>query len=463
MIRYLFTRKPAIAVALLTVIALLCFDTHAYAVSTTDVVEAFKYTYGASKLAYLAATEIVAWNILSRKKDPMGGRGQYIIPIQKRNAGVFVGHAEGGAKTTRRAQPTTTEATFALQEFHGIFDLSWKMLQDARNSEYAFQKALDFMDSSFRRRVFRLLNAEILGYGRGELGILPAADDATQITVRALPMVDEGMIVDLMDASDDDAKVGPTAATVTAIDVRNRAITTGTAGSGTAAGDYFTVADSVSSSGGSLHLAGLGAWISASNPATVVGNLGGINRSTAGNEFWQATVLGNSGTNRPLTEDLMLEGMDTQRERGGSRITDLMSNLKIIRRYHEMLREDVFYSMGKVSPLASGSGLGRDEDTMRGGGEDGGQGETPYMFSGIPWRAEMFMDANRIWGFDRDALTLVHGENDMPAPLSEIFDDMVSYFTPTANTTFEVVSYWQAELVSDRPTALVGWEDIAES
>src|SRR5881394_4545409 len=94
-------------VVVLALFAVLVFPTLALAVSTTDMTQMFKYTYGTDRLLYLAAQEIVLWRILSRKQKPMGGRGQWILPVQKQNAGVFVGHAEGGAKTTRRAQPSS--------------------------------------------------------------------------------------------------------------------------------------------------------------------------------------------------------------------------------------------------------------------------------------------------------------------------------------------------------------------
>lgn len=462
MLTYLFRNHRTASLIALTLFLIFGIDVQAaFAVSTTDVIEAFKYTYGATELAYLASEEIVAWNILSRRQAPLGGRGQFIIPFRTKNAGVFQGHAEGGAKTTRRAQPDTVEATFSLQEFHGVVDISWKMLQDMRNSEYAFEKGLDFVENAQRTRVFRLLNAEVLGYGRGELGILPAADNAAQVTVRALPLVDLGMIVDIMDSTDDATLVAD-GVTVTAIDVAGRQITSSGAAAGSAAGDYYTTADTVGA-GGSLHMTGLGAWIDDANPATVVGNLGGINRATAGNEFWQATVLSNAGVNRPFTEDLGLQLLDTMRERGGKPPSDLISNLKLIRRYHENLREDVFFATnGGPSAFSGKVGLGRDEKAMR-SDKTGGQGETPYHFSGIPWRAEPYMDANRIWALNRDHIWIGHGENELPQPLSEIFDGLTSFFTSTANTTFEIVSYYQGEVICDNPMALAMIEDVSEN
>lgn len=460
MLTYLLVRHRGLALVVFTLLIIFGMDvTHAFAVSTTDVIEAFKYTYGATELAYLASEEIVAWNFLSKRQAPLGGRGAFIIPFRTTNAGVFMGHAEGGAKTTRRAQPDTVEATFGLQEFHGIVDISWKMLQDMKKSENAFERGLDFVEKAQRTRVFRLLNAEVNGYGKGELGILSAADDQTTITVRALPFAEKGMIVDLMDASDDNTLLLD-GVTLTSIDVPNRTITCGSAPTGSAAGDYYTVADTVTSSA-SLHLAGLGAWISTSNPSSCVGNLGGINRSTAGNEFWQATVLSNSGTNRPFTEDLGLQLLDTIRERGGEAPDALMSNLKIIRRYHGDLREDVFFAMNSISELAGKVGTGRDESGMQKGKD--GKGKTIYKFSGIDWHAEPYMDANRVWALNSKNVFIGYGENELPAPLSEVFDGLVSFFTSTANTTFEIVSYWQGEVVCDNPMSLGMISDLSES
>ena len=461
MLTYCFLNSPRwMQIVLLALVGLFFLgDVTMWAASTSDVVNMFKYTYGTDRMLYMAAQEIVMWRILSRKKTPVGGRGQWILPVQVRNSGVFVGHTEAGAKTTRRAQPSTSEATFSLQEFHYIWDVSWKMLQDSRKDEYSFSRAIDFMDTSMRRRMFRLVNADLLGTGKGELGILPAADNQTQVTVRSLPLVDLGMLVDLMD-TDNNTLNGPDGATVTAIDVQNRAITTGTAGSSTGAGDYFTVADSVSSAG-SLHMLGIRAWVDDADPDAEVGDIGGIDRGTAGNEFFESSVLGNSGTNRPLTEDLLLQGQDLCRERGGVLISDYISNLAIIRRYHESLRADTFFALQAVKEFGGKVGVGRDESGMKSG--ENSAGETIYNFSGVPWRAEMFMDANKLIGLNREAFYIGHGENEVPRPLSEIFDDMVPFFTGTSNTTFEVVGYWQAELLGDNPPASFIVEDIAES
>lgn len=456
----LFCRLPRWARTVFAMlIALLALPALASAASTTDVIQMFKYTYGVDRLLYLAAQEMALWKILSRKQTPVGGRGQWIVPIQKQNGGVFVGHAEGGAKTTRRVQPSTMEATFSLQEFHGIWDLSWKMLQDARKDEFSFARAIDFMDESFKRRVFRCLNADLLGTGLGELAVISSAQDSTTPTCRALMLMDQGMLIDWMSSADNDTK-DVAAATVTDLDIPNRQPTLSAALVGSAASDYAVVADSVSAAA-SLHLNGIRAWCDTANPASAVGNLGGIDRTAAGNKIWQGTKLSNSGTNRPLTEDLLLQGLDATRERGGVTVTDLMSNLPLIRRYHESLKADVFFALNAVDALGPNVGIGRDQEKMKSGKDSAG--ETPYAFSGIPWRAEMFFDANKLIGFNREHFYIGHGDNEVPQPLSECFDDMVPFFTSTNNTTFEVVSYWQGELICDNPPANFIIVDVAET
>ena len=108
-----------------------------------------------------------------------------------------------------------------------------------------------------RRRVFRLINADLCGSGLGELAILPAADDQTTVTVNSLPFMDNGMIVDLMDAGDNNT-LHVDGGTVSAIDITESGytVTLGGAASGTAATDYFTVADSVATAA-SLHMNGV--------------------------------------------------------------------------------------------------------------------------------------------------------------------------------------------------------------
>ena len=308
--------------------------------------------------------------------------------------------------------------------------------------------------------MFRLINADLLGTGLGELGVLPAVDDQATVTVDSMPLVDLGMVVDLMDASNNNTKL-ITAEAVLAVDVENNTITQTSAAAGTAAGDYYTVAGTVSSAG-SLHMAGILAWISDANPESVVGNLGGINRSTTGNDFWKASVKSNGGTNRPLTEDLQLAATNSVRKRGGKPVNKWLSNLEILSRYHENLREDTFFALGQVKEFGSGVGVGRDQAAMKQGENE--DGRTVYRFSGVEWHADPFFRSNRLVGFNDEHFWIGHGENETPQVLSECFPGGdIPYFTKTASAYFDIEYYWQAELLCDAPTSAVIIKDLAQS
>jgi hypothetical protein len=426
--------------------------------STTDVIEALKYTYGVDQVLYLVNQEVVCWNMFQKMAKPVGGRGQFIMPIMVQNPGAWKGLAEGGALPSN-LDPDTTEAAFSIQEFAGLYNMSWKLLQDARNSKFAFQTALKMMEAGFRRRVLKLINADLLSDGLGKLGVLPAADDQATITVNALPSVDIGMVVDVMDSGDNNTKHG-NSLTVTAIDAPNRTVTLSGAPSGTAAGDYLVTEDTVATSY-SYHTNGLLGIIDNGNPPSPKGNFGGINRSTAGNEFWQSVVLSNSGTNRALTEDLMMQLEDSVREKGGASLNSYISNLAIVRRYHDLLREDTYFAMGSPKPFDGNVGVGRDGGAQQ-KGKDGGDGRTIYRFSGNPWHVDPYFAANTIIGLDTKHFYIGHGENATPRPVSEIFDN-TPFFRQTSNTTFEVAWYWQGDLLSDNPAAGAKIEDVAES
>lgn len=423
--------------------------------TTTAVLESLKYTYGVNRVLYLFNEESVVYNILSRVKKPMGGRGQFIMPIVTQNPGAFTGIVEGGAIPTPLAMDTA-EALFSLQEYVASYSLSWKLIQDSRNDKFAFQQAVSMLDDGLKRRVFRNLNSDLLGTGKGELFTITGADVSTVVTSAYLPRVEKGMIVDVMDLTDDDAKVGDSL-TVEAVDPIARTVDLSGALTGEAAGDYGVIQDTcdVTSNNPAYHSNGLLGVINSANPAAVVGNYGSINRSTAGNEYWKSVVFGNSGTNRPWTEDLGLQAQDAVREKGGGQLDAWISNLAIVRRYHEALASERFFAMSAPGPL--GGGIGRKKM-----GADSKDGRTPYEFSGIPWHVDPYFTNNTIIGLDTSHFFLGVGENETPRPISEIFEN-VPFFKQTTNATFEVNWYFQMELLSDNPAAGVQIQDIAES
>jgi hypothetical protein len=448
----------------LALLAVLVFPSLTFAVSYTDVVEAFKYTYGVDKMLFLGSIETVMWNLIKRRKKEVGGRGQWLISYQKQNAGVFKGMTEGATLTTRRAQPATAEATFSLVEFEAVWDVTWKMLRQAAKGKDAFETAMTFMDNSIRRRVFRVINSQLCSFtGMGELAILPDADDQTTITVNSLPFADQGMYMDLVDASDNSSLL-LTGVTANDIDVEGRTITvSGSAPSGTAAGDFFVPSGQIAS-GHHYALHGMGAWVSDVNPPAVVGNLGNINRSTVGNRFYQGNVLDNGGTLRAFTEDWLISGENLMRERGGGQPDRYVANSNVLKRYHGDLITDRYVAYNKVQALGAGGekvGFGREGMDLDPTAES--KGETPYLLSGKSFHCEPYFRANRVLGWSDEHFFIGHDGTEVPTPLSEIFENDIPYFTHTGAAKFDVWHYWEAQLLCDNPQAGIQFQDVAES
>jgi hypothetical protein len=427
--------------------------------NTTSVFEkAFKYTYGTNKVLYVGNQEVVLWKLLSRRKAPMGGRGQFIRPVATQNAGAWSGVTENGTIPTP-LDGAFTEATFNLKEFVGSYNISWKLLQDARTDKFAFATGLQLIEDGLRRRIFRNINADLLDDGRGRLAIITGADDGAGLVTSAfLPLVEKGMVVDLMD-TDNDTRHGDSL-TVTAVDPIARTVQLSAAVTGEAAGDCLVIQDTLDDGEtyNSLHTHGILGVVDDADPPSVVGDYGNIDRGTAGNEFWEAVVLSNSGTNRPLTEDLMLQGLDAAREKGAGKLDAIISNLAIQRRYHEMLTAERYFSLSQ--PGAIGGGVGR-KGGQKDGASESSTGESPYEFSGIPWHTEPYFRNNTIVALDTSHFFIGTGENEVPRPVSEIWD--VDTFKRGTTTSFQVEWYYQFQLLSDNPAAAVKFEDIAES
>jgi len=422
--------------------------------STSDVTEALRYRYGAEEVKYLFNDESVLWNILSKRKLGMGGRGQHIIPILTQNPTAFTGITEGGSLPTA-LQPATTEASFSLQEYVGMYNVSWKLIQDARNDQFSFERAVAMLDEGLKRHIMRMLNADLLSDGRGVLAKMPAADNDTTVTLDRPFIGGQGMVVDCMD-TDNDTKNGDSL-TVTANDPINKTITLSGAVASTGANDFFCIEDTCDDDlNNSLHCNGILGIIDNDDPATVVGDYGGVDRATAGNEWWEATVLANGGTNRPWEEDLSLQACDNARLKGGGKIDCWMSNQAIVRRYYEQMAGERFLSISPGQNLSGGLG---PKGTGQAAKDDG---RTVYNFGGIGWHVDPYFEPNTIVGLDKAHLWVGHGDNETPRPISEIFDN-IPFFRQTSNATFEVAWYYQMELLCDAPSRFVKIEDIAES
>ncbi len=267
-----------------------------------------------------------------------------------------------------------------------------------------------------------------------------------------------GMVLDCMD-TDNDTKHDDSAV-VTADDKSvPQFIVDGGGPSSTAALDFWCREDTTDDDvNDALHLNGLLGVISNANPAAVVGNYGGINRSTAGNEFWESPILANSGTNRALTSDLLMQAVHMRRKVGGQNTKSGMSSLAFLmndaieRRYMDLFDALRFVDTGKG---AFDGDVGAKSSTND-------KGLSHFSFSGIPIHVDLFCEANTVFLLDLQTLSIGYTEAKVPKPVSDLFSGVAS-FRNTSNATYETVWYWEGELICTSPRRSVRIDDVAEA
>lgn len=135
--------------------------------ATTDVIEALKYMYGATRVEMILNKKAIFWNDFKKMPVRIGGRGQFITPIYHQLPEGISGITEGGTLPSAR-QPDTSEATFSAQEYAAMVNVTWKLLSDAAGgNKMAFENALSLLDRGLRTSFVQTLSNDMLDDGRG--------------------------------------------------------------------------------------------------------------------------------------------------------------------------------------------------------------------------------------------------------------------------------------------------------
>jgi hypothetical protein len=243
---------------------------------------------------------------------------------------------------------------------------------------------------------------------------------------------------------------------VSGVDYTNNTVTVSGTVTGTAATDFFVRQDTCDDSqNDSLNLNGLLGIVDNDDPAGVVGDYGGIDRATAGNEFWESVVLSNSGTNRTLTEDLILQCQLDIRLRGQGNPDCILTSPGVYRRYYEFFANDRFIMMDQGEMGGMSGELGPK-------GGIGDAGDTALKFSGMTVKVDDFAAANTMLLLDSSTFQIAHGQNRVPQAVSDTFDQ-ANFFAETTSAGFDVRWWWQGELVCKSPASNGKIEDISET
>lgn len=254
--------------------------------------------------------------------------GRYVtFPIRTgRNSGI--GARNEGEALPTAGQQSSAAARVNLKYLYGVVRLTGQTLTLADSNYQAFASALDEEMTGLKRDLAKDQNRQFYGTNLGTMATI-TADAANSITVANAQYLEVGQMIDILDA---------TGVTVRASNRQITAITPTTAPAATVtyngadASATVVATDIVVRTGNvSREVTGMG---------QIVKNTGTLyNIDPTVTPVWKAIVSANGGTNRALTEALMIQTIDQVRTNGGETTVGFTS-LGVRRAYYNLLKTD---------------------------------------------------------------------------------------------------------------------------
>lgn len=249
--------------------------------------------------------------------------GKYVtFPVHvRRNSGI-------GSRLEAEALPNPGQQGYAsaqlnLKSAYGAIELTGQAIDMADSDPKAFAKSVDEEMERLRVDLKKDMNRQVYGDGTGAIGTVSAAGTGVNtVSVADARLFQIGAVVDLVTLP---STVVASARTVTAVDITNKTVTLSGATFNAAIGQII------------VRQGSLNREITGFN--SIVRNTGvlyGINPATE--PEWTAEVDSTGGTNRALSEGLMITMADRVRTRGG-KTTVIFQSLGVRRAYFNLLSQ----------------------------------------------------------------------------------------------------------------------------
>ena len=253
----------------------------------------------------------------------------FTIPLHYgRNEGIGA-RAEGAALPTAGNQAYKASIV-PMRYQYGRFQLTGQTIKATRNNDGAFRKAIRSEMEGLGNDMVDSLSRQLFGDGSGILATCASASNATTVTVDSTAKLRVGMPVDILvtaTGATTAGVVGDTVASITSDTVF--VLTTGVATYGSIGNTY-----SVYTSGSrNNEMMGLGGIVSATDPAS--GSLQGL--AVATYPWWKATVQGNSGTGRAISDTILQKALDALVQNSNGKPTALYTSYGVKRAYQAVL------------------------------------------------------------------------------------------------------------------------------
>jgi hypothetical protein len=254
--------------------------------------------------------------------------GKYVVfPIHvKRNHGI-------GARLEMEQLPTAQNQGYAsarvsLAYLYGSVRLSGQTMELAKTNAQAFASVLDQEMEGLRTDLAKDMNRQVFGTSVGVLGTATGAYTTTTIPMTNTQYMEVGMFVDVYDSTGVTNRA--TGRNVTAVNVNTSIVLDGANIAAGATGDIVV-------RNGSLNRETIGL-------SQIVSNTGVLyNIDPAVEAKWKSIMNNNGGTNRALSESLMIKTVDDVRQQGGK--TTLITTTPGVRRsYFNLLVQQRQYN-----------------------------------------------------------------------------------------------------------------------
>ncbi len=256
--------------------------------------------------------------------------GKYVVfPIHvKRNSGI-------GARLEMEELPKAGNQGYAraqvnLSYQYGSLQLSGQSMELAQSNFQAFASVLDQEVNGIQTDLAKDFNRQIYGTATGVLMVVSGANTAAVVPTTSTQYMEVGMVVDIYNSAGSTLKTGANGVTVTAVS-KDTSITLDTApGTATVAGDIVV-------RHGSLNREIIGLEQIVDDTSTLFN----INPSTE--PVWKSVINDNGGTNRALSEPLMITMVDDIYTNGGN-TTAIFTTLGVRRSYFNLLVQQRRYT-----------------------------------------------------------------------------------------------------------------------
>jgi hypothetical protein len=189
---------------------------------------------------------------------------------------------------------------YNYSRLYGRIEIAGSHVEGAKRGYAAERRPYDFETTNLLKQMRSGFNFELYGTGDGLLGTVAGATTATTFTLDHTRGVATGQVVDILLKANGATGGGCITAKISV--ARSTSTIRITYPTGKQLIDWADLQANPTNYGvyrqGSYDqsVMGLGGIISADNPSA--GNLGGIDRTAAGNEFWHGNVFANSGVAR---------------------------------------------------------------------------------------------------------------------------------------------------------------------